>query len=211
VSTVRPLAAFRLAGDLETERYAGGVLSWVHQAGRPYFDWFFEGEERARSVLAEWVTRPSSEAYIGRAVVLLDGDEAVGGFIGLGGDELAHCRQADAVAVLRATPHESWPVLKTRIRASEELFPPVAQDELYLSKMGVVEKSRRRGLGRQLVAEYLGRGKADGFRRFRLDVWAGNEAAVGLYRACGFRVAHESRSELADMTYLAMTLADDAA
>jgi ribosomal protein S18 acetylase RimI-like enzyme len=198
-----------LAGDAEADQYAAGALDWVHEAGRPYFDWFFDGPATARLVLAEWLSRPSSEVFVGRAVVMLDGDEAIGGFMAMSGGELGRCRQADAVAALRATPRTSWPALKGRIEASGELFPPVEEDELYLSKMGVVRESRAKGLGRELVTEYLNSGRAGGFTRFRLDVWAGNEIAVGLYSACGFRVAQECRSAAAGMTYLAMTLVDD--
>jgi hypothetical protein len=144
------LTTFRsLSGDHHAERWIPQVLPWLQEAGDPYYHWFFGGivpAERTPSLLAGWVRRRSSELSIERAVLLVTGDCALGGFIALGGADLQACRRADA------------------------------------------------------------RGAADGFRRFRLDVWAENRPAIGLYRAFGFQVVRELRNERAGMTHLNMAL-----
>jgi ribosomal protein S18 acetylase RimI-like enzyme len=65
---------------------------------------------------------------------------------------------------------------------------------------------RRAGYGAKILQEYLDRGAADGFRRFRLAVWAENRPAIGLYRSFGFQAVRELRNERAGMTYLNMAL-----
>jgi hypothetical protein len=67
------------------------VLPWVREAGEPYYSWFFGRivpADRLESILADWMRRRSSEVSVERAVLLLIGDRAVGGFIGLGGADL---------------------------------------------------------------------------------------------------------------------------
>lgn len=81
-------------------------------------------------------------------------------------------------------------------------------DELYLTKLWVTGEARRAGHGAALVGEYLAAGARHGFRRFRLDVFSGNHAAIRLYRSCGFEILEERTSELAGMSYTSMVLAD---
>lgn len=72
--------------------------------------------------------------------------------------------------------------------------------------MGVVAAARGEGHGRLIPREYLSAATGLGFRRFCLDVCAGNTAAVRLYRAAGFRVSRSGCSDEAAMTYLRMNL-----
>jgi ribosomal protein S18 acetylase RimI-like enzyme len=201
------LITFRpLTEDREAERWVPEALPWVHEAGNPYYDWFFGGRERALTMLRDWMRRTSSEVFVGRSVLLVESGRPAGGFIALGGDELQHCRRADAVAAMEAAGREGRGRLLARMREAHELFAPVPADVFYLSKMGVVTAARGAGRGGRLVREYLSTGTALGFRRFCLDVCAGNTAAVRLYRAAGFRVGRTGCSDEAAMTYLRMNL-----
>jgi ribosomal protein S18 acetylase RimI-like enzyme len=204
------LTTFRsLSGDHDAERWIPQVLPWLQEAGEPYYRWFFGGivpAERTRSLLAGWMSRRSSELSIERAVLLVTGDCALGGFIALGGADLQACRRADALAALQAAGRQGQSLLRERIREGRDLFGPVAADDFYLSKLGVARGFRRAGYGAKILQEYLDRGAANGFRRFRLDVWAENRPAIALYRSFGFQVIGELRHDRAGMTYLNMVL-----
>lgn len=199
------MTAFRdLSSCQNPSPFIPSVLPWLHEAGAAYFDWIFGGHDAARRILASWMTRRSSEVSISRVTLLLDGGRAVGGFVAVGGVELARCRKADALAVISSVSASERQDLLARISTVRGLFPVVQPDEFYLSKMGVAADRRAGGLGRALVAEYVDVGRAAGFRRFRLDVSTQNQAAVTLYRSCGFAIARESASADTRIGYLAM-------
>ena len=194
--------------DQHIDRWIPKAVRWVHEAGNPYYDWFFGGSARAESALAAWMRRPSSEVFVGRIGFLMPDGRAAGGFIALSGGELADCRRADALAAMQTVGPEERGSLLGRMRSARDLFTSVAADEFYLSKMGVVASYRGVGYGARLVTAYLEAGAALGFQRFRLDVWAGNRPAISLYQAAGFRILRESSVE-GRMTYLGMGLEID--
>ena len=197
-----------LADDPAAEALVDDVLPWVHEAGCPYFDWFFGGEEAALASLAEWMRRPSSEVYVGRLTVLQDGDRPIGGFVALTGAELEECRGEDAMAAVRAAGRDGLADLRARLAAGKELFAPVGHDDFYLSKIGVLRELRGRRYGRRLLERYLDDGRAGGFRRFRLDVSADNEPALRFYRGFGFQVVNEAASDAAGLAYTSLLLED---
>jgi ribosomal protein S18 acetylase RimI-like enzyme len=201
VITLRPLTDER-----DAVRWMPDALPWVHEAGNPYYDWFFGGRAEASSALIEWMVRPSSEVFIGRAVLLVEGERATGGFIALDGARLRDCRRADAVAAVEAAGYQGRRALMERMRSARGLFPPVPDDVLYLSKLGVAAAARRAGRGAHLVRAYIAAGGMLGFRRFCLDVHARNVSAIHLYQAAGFQVRSTAVSGEGDMTYLRMTL-----
>jgi len=63
----------------------------------------------------------------------------------------------------------------------------VFADEMEVLDVAVHPGWRRRGLGRFLVAHALGRGSRAGAAVARLEVRAGNQAALSLYESLGFR------------------------
>jgi ribosomal-protein-alanine N-acetyltransferase len=73
--------------------------------------------------------------------------------------------------------------------------------------MGVAPDARGTGLGTTLVQAYLEEGRAEGYRRFRLDVSAANRGAIRLYERAGFRVERESSAAQGVLRYLSMTIA----
>jgi ribosomal protein S18 acetylase RimI-like enzyme len=199
----------RLSDHPHATREISTALPWVHAGGQPYFDWLFGGSSSARRVLADWMGRPSSELFIGRAVVLVDKRDAVGGFIALPGDELPACRRQDALAAAAATSAEARASLLGRIRDAQGLFEEVSADELYLSRLGVRAHARGRGHGKRIVAEFLRQGIRQGFRRFVLDVSADNTPALELYAGVGFRSEHQRHAKHAGLTYMRMALDAD--
>jgi ribosomal protein S18 acetylase RimI-like enzyme len=192
-----------LSGEGEPSREIAAALRWVRAAGQPYIDWLLGGSDAAPRILEEWMRRPSSEVFIGRAVVV-DEDGPVGGFIALPGAELAYCRMQDAVAAAAAAPPQRRSALVARLRLGHELFGSVRPDDFYLSRMGVLPRARRRGYGKALVNEYLRQGIRRGFGRFAVDVSSGNDGAIDLYRSAGFTPEGEHHSPGAGMTYVRM-------
>jgi len=177
-----------LSDDPDRVRFLLEVLPWVHEAGNPYFDWVFGGPDQTRRTLADRMQHDSSEVSLDRVVLLLEDEIPLGGFISMGGEDLLYCRKADALAILN-DPNETWKAeIRHRLQAVRGLFPLVTADQYYLSKLGIATYARGRGLGRALAEEYLERGRAARFTRFRLDVWSENQAALRLYATLGFRV-----------------------
>lgn len=74
----------------------------------------------------------------------------------------------------------------------------LAADEMEILNLAVQPPSRRRGLGRRLVAEALGRGRARGVEKCWLEVRASNRAALEFYRALGFREQSRRRAYYRD-------------
>jgi ribosomal protein S18 acetylase RimI-like enzyme len=198
-----------LSQDQSIERWIAETLPWIHEAGNPYYDWLFGGAAEAESALTAWMRRPSSEVFVGRLRLLVDNGRMVGGFIALPGSELADCRRMDAVATMQAVAPEERRSVLARMRSARGLFTTLSAQDFYLSKMGVVPHHRGAGHGATMVRQYLDVGIALGYRQFRLDVWAGNRAAVHLYEAAGFRVLRESSVDQGRMTYLDMALEHD--
>jgi ribosomal protein S18 acetylase RimI-like enzyme/acyl carrier protein len=202
-----PARVFRsLVHEDELDSFIDPALAWVHDAGQPYFDWFFGSPDVATRTLAEWMRRPSSEVYAGRLTTLVEDGRAIGGFIALGGADLESSRKADAVAAIKAAGREGLAGLEERLREGQGLFAPVGHEDFYLSKIGVIGDLRGRGHGRAMMDQFFALGLEHSFRRFRVDVWAGNEGAIRFYRGFGFELIAESTSAGAEMTYLAMTL-----
>jgi len=61
--------------------------------------------------------------------------------------------------------------------------------ELHINNVAVRPEVRRQGVGAKLLAAVLSHGRSQGARLAFLEVRAGNAAAQGLYRRCGFEVA----------------------
>lgn len=195
----------RLVEHPEARALAPDAVALIHEAGNPFFDWFFAGPEPARAALEGMLQRDSSEVAASRVIVLLDGERLAGMYVALDGAELSRARKADTLALLgEAGSPESRSTLLARMAKARELFAPVAADEYYLSKIGVAPDLRRKGYGRALFEEYVSAGRAAGFTRFRLDVSADNEAAIALYRSAGFRI--EADRETGPLRYVAMAL-----
>jgi GNAT superfamily N-acetyltransferase len=200
-----PLTVRRLVGHPEETALAPDVVALIHEAGNPYFDWFFGGPDPARAALERMLQRASSEVAASNVIVLLEGEKVAGVNVMLDGAELARSRKADTLALLSdVRSPESRSALLARMRKVRDLFAPVSAEEFYLSKIAVASDLRRKGYGRTLLEEYVAAGRAAGFSRFRLDVSADNQAAIALYRSAGFGI--ESDRKRGPLRYVAMAL-----
>lgn len=196
-----------LAEEERGEAAMNQLLSCVHHAGNPYFDWLLGGREVALPIIACRLRCPESELFVGTAEVLRDtSGEVAGCFVAHTGVALTRCRTADAVAYLHAVGRAGRTALTRRMRQSRDLFASVEPDEFYLSKVGVRPDMRRQGHGRALVERFLAAGLDRGLRRFVLDVSESNVRAVRLYESMGFHVAARSPLPAAGITYLDMRL-----
>jgi ribosomal-protein-alanine N-acetyltransferase len=65
--------------------------------------------------------------------------------------------------------------------------------ELHINNVAVRPEFRRRGLAVRLLEAVLRQGQRDGARIAFLEVRAGNTAAQGLYRRCGFQITGRRR------------------
>jgi ribosomal protein S18 acetylase RimI-like enzyme len=186
------------------------LAPWVYEASNPFADWYFGDPGVAAELIAEWGERPDSEYYLGRALLLEDDESgaAAGCLIGMSGAELARSRRADFAAFCReiGSGPEADAIIDEVVAASQVLFPSVPDDAFYISRVVVDPRRRGQGLGRQLVQGTIWQRRAEGFRRFRLDVSADNGAAIRAYQAIGMQVVRTSHCEAADLTYHAMEL-----
>ncbi len=60
-------------------------------------------------------------------------------------------------------------------------------DEAQITNVAVAPEKRGQGVGRRLMAEMMMRAKARGAMRMTLEVRPSNEAALTLYKSCGFQ------------------------
>ena len=197
---VRPLGG----GDVEAT--ISRVAPLVHEAGNPYLDWFFGDAARTRATLEEWMGRASSEYCVDDMRGLFVDGELSGAYGAFGPAELAVRRKADALTAFKEAGREGRIELAAKLEERRGLFPPVEDGQFYLSNIGVVADRRGRGVGRALLEAFLADGRERGFAAFRLDVHAGNAAALRLYDTAGFRVVHEHTVGSNGMSYCSLVL-----
>jgi ribosomal protein S18 acetylase RimI-like enzyme len=182
------------------------LLPFILDASQPYARCFYGDDRSAAMAFSVLMQEHESALSLDKVAILYDTSEPCGMYIAVPGLELMRSRRRQLVAALRLVGPSGLAALKCRIQALDCLFPPVAGTEFYLSKLAVASSKRRRGFGEALLSHYLGRGLRLGFRRFRLDVHAGNGAAIRLYDRLGFRVTCRNHTELCDLQYLSMVL-----
>jgi ribosomal protein S18 acetylase RimI-like enzyme len=189
------------APERADEKVIAEIVPWVHTAGNPYYDWFFGGAEAARRTISAWMGRPSSEVALSRFMIALETERPIGGYLLIPEEELARCWRSDALALLRAAKGDERSALEAKVAAASPLFPPVPAGALYLSKIGVIEARKGRGLGRGLLEAVLEDARAAG-RGVALDVSADNTAARRLYSSFGFEEVSAAGVDTAGLRYL---------
>lgn len=181
------------------------ALSWIAEAGNPYFDWIFGNEVATARVLSDWMERSSSEVALNRIRFLRNQSSIVAGFIAMGGNELKKARRADAVCLLSTASVAERSKLIGRLTNVSDLFSPVDPGEYYLSKMGVNKSYRGQGLSRAIMSHYLKQGEAENYKCYRLDVCTRNSVAIRCYERYGFNVDAERRSRDGKIQYYSMS------
>jgi ribosomal protein S18 acetylase RimI-like enzyme len=206
-----PSVRFRFLWDepeLDLTGLAAAFAPLVNEASQPFADWYFGDADVAAEVMAEWMLRPSSELFIGRAIVVGAGEDDMAGLLlAMTGAELTRARAADFSAYcddLGSGP-EADAVLQEILPVSQQLFPAVGPQELYISRVAVRPEQRGRGLGRTLVRRAIDHFRGLGTRRFRLDVATSNAQAIRAYQGAGMSIWKVSSSSSSGLSYVAMT------
>lgn len=117
-------------------------------------------------------------------------------------------------AIARASMPEAWTeagfaselekpacvarVLEDGARVVAFVIGSVVVDTLEVASVAVAPEARRAGVGRALVGALLREARARGATEARLDVRAGNVAAIALYAAQGFVEVGRRRAYYAD-------------
>lgn len=180
------------------------ALPWILEASGPYYRALLGSAACVTPILETWVYRASSEISIRRVKFLLSDSEFAGGFIALNGLDLRKARKADTVALLTSIPVSERHAMMNRMEDLSSLFSPVADDEYYLSKVGLNPHFRGKKLGRLLIDSYLMDGLRQGHTRYCLDVEIHNEPAIRCYRSAGFEVSHRTQSKTGTLGYYSM-------
>ena len=194
-----------VGSDRLAPRDAAAYSRWILDAGNPYLGWFLGGPARALEIISEWRSRKSSELSLARATALLEGERVLGGYIALRGRDLARCRKADLLWLLKRCSAAERRDLSQRLENSRELFAPVPAEHCYLSKIGLLPEYRGQGFGSFLLDAFISASVEKGYDTLRLDVCADNQAAIRLYRRRGFEVIGEAELAPLGVWYLAMT------
>jgi ribosomal protein S18 acetylase RimI-like enzyme len=185
------LSTLRLDGAAGSEVFIPTIMRWIIDAEQPFAGWLYRSEEIVRLITEERIKRPTSEIWLGRmSLTQLNGDP-FGGFVGLTATSLQCCFAADVMALLSREPKERRVTRAIELREALSSWPPVAENTYYLSHLGISPEFRGRGLGRYVIDSFLQQGRAEGFKRFQLNVLAENEPAVRVYGSVGFVVEHE--------------------
>ena len=180
------LEFIRLSDSHQIDAHAPGIASLIYESGPTFFCALFGDERTAVNVLAQWVRRGTSEFSGTRATLALESGTPAGMFIALAGAETTACRRSDLLALMQQARGDRSELVK-KLKALGELTAPVLPDDYYIRTVAVDARQRRRGLGRAIVEHAMDAGRAAGFRAFRLDVDADNEAALRLYRTLGLK------------------------
>jgi ribosomal protein S18 acetylase RimI-like enzyme len=180
------------------------AFPWILAAGQPFYDWFCGGRDVAERTVAMWMKQPSSEVSIQRVQIFQSGSDIAGGIIGLGGTELKKARMADTGTFYATLDVRSRGALIERLSQSAQAFAPVADDEYYVSKMGIAQSFRGKGLGKALVEHHLDQGNALGYTKFRADVHTENEPSLRSFLAVGFEIFYTGQTADGALKYHAL-------
>ena len=187
----------------QREHLVPQLVKWAHAASGPYEDWRFGGTSAALVELERWIRRSSSELAAERWHIASDDGVPVGGAVVLAGNDLTAARRSDLLAIMRSPDAAR---ARERLALTRDLFPPVAPDELYVSRVAVAPEFQGRGIGSALVGHALEVARAQKLAAVRLDVSADNVSARRLYQRFGFAVVSESAAEVDALRYCAMRL-----
>lgn len=180
----------RTTADLDPLR--DRLASWVLDTEPELFSWIFDGTEAAQAGLKTWVMRNHSAFSGTQATILWVDGLAAGTTIAWPGDEYASRHRTDTMSLIQSCRSDQRQALRQRLSAiMNRDAAPVRQDDWYIQTVALEPNHRGRGLSRPLLDRCLEQGKAAGFQQARLEVRAGNTAAVQLYLKTGFTIISE--------------------
>lgn len=181
------------------------IAPWLYDASNPYVEWLYGESDSAHRYIIDSLERPSSELSFNRINALILNNGIAGGFIALSGRELLLSRKKDLMHMLLKTKVENRGAIREKIVNAEGLFENISESDYYLSRIGVLPEFRKRGYGQILFNAYLETGKTQGYNRFVLDVFAGNQNAINLYSKHGFKVISKRITKDGFLSYVTMS------
>jgi RimJ/RimL family protein N-acetyltransferase len=203
--TIGTSVIFRGIQDFpDPEALIPNALAWILAAGQPYYDWLCGSRDKAEQTVAMWMKQPSSEIFFQRIKFLQCGSEIAGGIIGLGGAELKRTRIADVNSYWKTLDVHSRGSLIGRLSQSLQAFAPIAEDEYYVSKVGLARSFQGKGLAKVLVEHCLDQGTALGYSKFRADIQTENKPSLRCARAVGFEIFYTGQSADGALKYHAL-------
>jgi GNAT superfamily N-acetyltransferase len=161
------------------------IAPLLYESGPGSYDLYFGGRERALRKLRVIARRPAHIAGY-EACVVAEHEGRVAGVIA--GCPLAEYDTLDRRSHLLAFGHCApwrWPAMIRVIRLDSSIDLGVPSDSWYVDALAVAPASRRRGLGRSLLAAAEERARAAGCASLALDTAVGNAAARALYESFG--------------------------
>ncbi len=185
------------------------LAPWVVDASNPFADWYFGDPDVAAEILTEWMARPDSELYLGRALLLSDAvGKPEGVIVWVRGAQLSGCRAADFFAFLGdlGGGPEVDAIARQVTASAQALFPAVEAGDAYISRVAVDGARRGQGVGKRLLQAMLVALRDEGFSRVRLDVSDDNAVAISLYESAGFVTQSTSPQNETGLCYRAMVL-----
>jgi len=177
---------------------------WILASGQPYYDWLCGSRDAAERTVARWMSLPTSEIFIQRVAFLLCGSEIAGGIIGLSGAELKQARIADINSYWATLDVKSRGALIEKLSQCQNAFAPIAEDEYYISKLGLARHFQGKGLARLLVEHCLDQGTALGYSKFRADIQTENKPSLRCSRTMGFEIFYTGQSSDGALSYHAL-------
>ncbi len=188
----------------DSEALIPRAFPWIFSSGQPYFEWLCGNREVAEQTVAKWMRQPSSEVYIRRVQFLVCGTEIAGGFIGIGGAELAKARMADINSYWASLDVPARSALIEKLSHSAQVFPPVGEDEYYVSKVALDRQFQAKGLAKVMLQHCLDQGIALGYTKFRADIQINNFPSLRCARSLGFQIFYTGESSDGALKYHAL-------
>ncbi|MBL0214094.1 MAG: GNAT family N-acetyltransferase [Myxococcales bacterium] len=169
-------------------------LALEYLASEPYTRFVFETPEQAQAIARFYVESRVGEIAEPLGSIAFDDDDQPLGMIAFAsGDDLKQARMAAAMALVRGRRIDPRGPVRDRMLLAGDTLIDVQSDDLYLSRISVMETARERGLASRLLARYEEAARARGLRRLALEVSPIHAAAVRLYERHGFAQAGMQR------------------
>lgn len=183
---------FRPARSADTE----AAVPLIYSSGPAAFDYVFAGEGRsAQTFLLRAFADGAGEFGHGNHVVGEVDGKLVAAGAGFDRRQMTGFTRAAARQILAHYGLRAAGPIVRGLRTEQVIRPP-RDGEFYLGHLGVDPAYRGQGVGAQLVAWLLERGRQRGCRCAVLDVAEDNPRAQALYQRLGFEVTGQRAARL---------------
>ena len=153
-----------------------------YSASEPYTSFVFGSRDEAIAAHRFLLAKGLGEFSPPHGRLRLDGAAQPLGMVAfLSKQNLRKCRLVAALALRRAGFLNDASAVADRTRLAAKVLIEPHDDDLYLSRLAVVEESRGRGIGASLLEYVASEGKRLGCRRLILEVSPMHELAFQLY------------------------------